>query len=512
MTPISTEAAKPFIIGILGLVLAVALGIFIGSSDYRPIIIGSLMVCGIVLWFGTGQWFWLIVIASSYLTGTFPILGGSFTPFQILMGVGVVKFFIEEVILRRTSFAVVERPLIIAMVGFMGILTLHGIHDRFGMRFLGSTVWGGRNYVNVYVGLVTFFVVQSTPVKSKLWNKLPYLILLITGFDLFIATITTIFPSLIYIIYPFYSAVGIGGISEILTGQEDITGRIGSFGNFGCILVAITLSAVSVRHLFRLGNFSRLIAVAFGSIATLYSGYRSAVANLLFTFLAAGIRDLRFGVVALLPVIAVFLFGLSAINSSVIHFPKQMQRALTFVPGDWDQDMVMDARGSNDFRRQVWKLWWETYFPTHPVIGRGFGFRSEWTQQSIYIPTAVDYQQMVEVGNIHNGLFASLDAVGIIGTIFFIAWNIQLLLRTFRVSFDKSILAGFALRFVALQLAASILCYWFGAVTLGTFLPQQFALAGVFLKLHRDANPKADRVPPTLQPVHQERRRATVGA
>ncbi len=38
----------------------------------------------------------------------------------------------------------------------MAIITVHGIQQRFGMRFLGSHVWGGRNYVNVYVGLIAF--------------------------------------------------------------------------------------------------------------------------------------------------------------------------------------------------------------------------------------------------------------------------------------------------------------------------------------------------------------------
>ena len=117
---------------------------------------------------------------------------------------------------------------------------------------------------------------------------------------------------------------------------------------------------------------------------------------------------------------------------------------------------------------------------------------------------------MVEVGNIHNGLFASLDAVGIIGTIFFIAWNVQLLFRTFRVSFDKANPAGFALRFLALQLAVSILCYWFGAVTLGTFLPRQFALAGVFLKLHRGADSEAIRAQPTTGTLQEVRREEAV--
>jgi hypothetical protein len=512
MDSLSKEAAKPIFVGVLGLLVALVLGVLLGSADYWSLSIITLIFIGIGLWFGTGQWFWLIVIASSFLSGTFPILRGSFTPFHILMALGVAKFFVEDLIMRRNSFTRVERPLLLAIVGFMGVLTWHGCQDRFGMRFLGSTVWGGRNYVSVYVGLIAFFVVQSTSVKSKLWNKLPYLILAVTGFDLFIATITTISPPLIEKIYPFYSAVGTAGITELLTGDEDVAGRIGAFGTFGCLLTMIVLATISVRHLFHPKNLSRLVTLTFASILVLYSGFRSALASWLCAFLLAGFRDIRFRIIAIVPIIAALLFGLSAINSAVIRLPKQIQRPLTFLPGDWDSDMVHDVNGSDDFRRSIWRIWWNEYFPRRPLLGRGFGFQSEWTKTSVYIPTGADYQQMVEVGNIHNGLFASLDAVGIIGTLFFVVWNGQILLRALRVSFDKSNPAGFALRFLALQLGVSIICYWFGASTLGTFLPQQFALAGVFLRLYREAYPKPERASPALQPIHHGRRRVAIGA
>ena len=505
MNSFSIETIKPILIAAFGLLLAVLVGSLIGSSDYKMLILAAVVVFAIAFWFASGRWFWIITIASSYLGGTFPILGGSFTPFQILMGVGIAKFFVEEVIMRRASFAKVGRLQLLLIAGFMTILTLHGIHDRFGMRFLGSSVWGGRNYVNVYVGLVAFFVIQSVTVKSTLWNKLPFVILAVTSFDLLVAIVTTVFPSSIYKIYPFYSAVSTAGVVELLTGQEDVTGRVGSFGNFGYILVAIVLAATSVRRLISLQHLSRLTLVAIGTLAVLYSGFRSAVANLFFTFMAAVLRDLRWGVLAVLPIIAALLFGLSFINSDVVRLPRQMQRALSFVPGKWDSDMARDASASNDFRQRVWRLWWHEYFPKRPLVGRGFGFSSEWTKTSVYNPMATDYQQTIEVGNIHNGLFASLDAVGIIGTLFFIAWNVQLLSRTFRVSFDKANPAGFALRFLALQLAVNLLCYWFGAATLGSFLPQQFALAGVFLKLYREAQPK-----PVTTPLPQSIRQKQV--
>ncbi|MBA2434082.1 MAG: hypothetical protein H0V54_03170 [Chthoniobacterales bacterium] len=508
MNSFAVGKITPLLVGFTGLFLALVLGLYIGSSDYRPILLGVPAAVGLFLWFGTGQWFWPITLASSYLGGTFPILGGSFTPFQILIAIGVGKFMVEDVVMRRVSFPKMDRSLLLALAGFMIIMTGHGVLDRFGMRFLGSHVWGGRNYVNVYVGLIAFFVVQTVRVDPRIWNKLPYLALAVTSFDVAIATVTTIFPALIYKIYPFYSAVGPAGISELLTGHESLGERIGAFGNFGYILIAIILASVPIWRLLTPGNLRRMFLSVLAAVSVVSSGFRSSIANFVFTLFVAGYRDLRLGVLTVVPILAAILFALSAINSAVIPLPKQMQRALVFLPGNWDADMVRDASASNDFRAQVWTLWWKDVFPKQPLVGRGFGFKSSWADPTLNRPGAPDYyQQMVEVGNIHNGLFASLDAVGIIGTLFFVAWNVILLRRTVHVSFDRENPAGFALRFVALQLAVPILAFWLGAVTLGTFLPGQFAMAGLFLRLQRLSVPKpASPITPSQPPLSQRRR------
>jgi O-antigen ligase len=207
--------------------------------------------------------------------------------------------------------------------------------------------------------------------------------------------------------------------------------------------------------------------------------------NTLIVTLTAGIRDLKFWVLALLPFLAVLLFGFSFVNSQIIHLPKQVQRSLAFIPGKWDAEMARNAAASNDYRVRVWTLWADHYFPAHPWLGRGFGFKSEWSKPSTNGPTAIDYRQEVEVGNIHNGLFATLDTFGIVGTIFFVVWVLRILVRTFRVSFRRTDAAGMALRFLALYLAVWIISYWVGALNVGSFLPPQFALASVFLRLQQ---------------------------
>lgn len=474
------------------LLLAIYLGYMIGDEQYGTLMIGTAAVGLCAFWFFSGRFFWVLTFGSFFLGGTFPILQGQFTPFQLLMAMGLVKFLVEDFILRRVRLKMPSRFDLLMIIGFMSIIFIHGLNDRFGMRYLGSTIWGGRHYLNVFVGLVAFFVIQSIPMKPGLWSKFPYVVLATTGFDVLIAIITTIAPNSIYFIYPFYSAVSTSGLQEVIGGPDnDVTGRIGAIGNFGVILIILIFSKVSVRRLFHPANVFRLIGLGIGSLAVLLSGYRSAVITSLLAGVTVGVRDLRAAAFGLLPLAAVLLFILSVVNSEVVALPKQVQRALVFVPGHWDSEMAQDARASNDFRYNVWSLWWNQYFPEQPLLGRGFGFKSQWVQKSIYHSEATDYRQMVETGNIHNGLFATLDSVGIIGTLFFLAWNVVIVARAFKISLQGEGPEYRTLRFLAIYLASSSMFYWIGATTVGSALPGEFALVGLFLRLRTELNPPA---------------------
>jgi hypothetical protein len=491
------------------LALAVYLGAEIGSSSYNPLILGTIVLLVLSIPLFSGRFYWVLTIASSFLGGTFPVLGGQFTPFQILMAIGVAKFFVGDLVLRRAKLKVGPGFDFFLILGFMTVLTWHGIHDRFGMKFLGSSIWGGRNYVNVFVGLIAFAVIQSVPVSTKLWARLPYLVLAVTTFDLVIGIVTAIFPSSIYKIYPFYSAVSVAGLEEIVLG-ESLTGRIVAFGSFGLVLILIVLSTVPLGRLLHPSNFRRFVLLALGWAAVLYSGFRSAVIDGFFGILVAGIRDLKGRVIFLLMLVAIFLGVVSFVNSDIVRLPKQIQRSLTFVPGNWDADMVRDAESSNDFRKEVWTTFMQQYFPVHPWIGRGFGFKSTWVQASVYRNDPDANRKSVEIGQVHNGFLAALDSLGVIGTIFFVLWNLRLLIRTLRVPFDNDDPVGVVLRFIALYLGVSIISYWMGAQDVGSFLPREFALAGVLLRLQRENTLGAES--PTFSSPTDQRTRNRLAA
>jgi O-antigen ligase len=497
LNPLLTYRLKTLVVSVVCLLLAVILGWQVGNGDYIFLALECATILVVVAAFFLGGFFWVLAIASSFLSGTFPILQGQFTPFHIFVAVGVIKFLIADVVLQRTKVTMGSRFDAVMITAFMSILLWHGFHDRFGMRFLGSDIWGGKFYVNVFVGMASFCVIQSIPIKPKLWAKLPYVVLGVAAFDLLITVITTIFPSLIFVVYPFYSAVSTAGVIEALSGNAVDTARLYAFGNFGFILIVVILASTSIRKIFTISNLFRLLLLLGAGLSVLYSSFRTSVFNSAIAALVAGIRDLRWAVVAILPLLAAFLLGLSFVNSELVSLPKQFQRSLAFLPGKWDAEMAKDVTASNDFRRDVWTLWLQQYFPAHPWFGRGFGFRSDWARNySPIVATPDANQQMVETGNIHNGFFSALDAFGIVGTIFFVVWNIRLFWLTFQVPHPGRETGVLTYRFLGLYLATFIFCFWGGAPNIGGVLPQEFALAAVFLRLQREFAAKTVLVRP----------------
>ena len=57
-------------------------------ENYAELLLGTVIVAVACHFPFSGRFFWVLTIASSFLGGTFPILGGQFTPFQILMAIG----------------------------------------------------------------------------------------------------------------------------------------------------------------------------------------------------------------------------------------------------------------------------------------------------------------------------------------------------------------------------------------------------------------------------------------
>src|SRR5689334_24609470 len=98
LNPLLTYRLKILIASVIGLFLAVILAWQVGNGDYIFLALECASILVVVLAFFSGGFFWVLTIASSFLAGSFPILGGQFTPFHIFVVVGVIKFLIADVV------------------------------------------------------------------------------------------------------------------------------------------------------------------------------------------------------------------------------------------------------------------------------------------------------------------------------------------------------------------------------------------------------------------------------
>jgi hypothetical protein len=291
-------------------------------------------------------------------------------------------------------------------------------------------------------------------------------------------------PSTIHVIYPFYSAVSISGIEGV-----DETERLGALGNFGLPLVASVLSYTSFQKMLRPGSWWAAFLVITGVGLCIAGGYRSAVLNCGLILLAASLRDFkRFFWIPVTLFIGILLFLAVLHTQGLIKLPRQAQRALVFLPGDWgwSYDMINSAKGSDEFRFDMWTNWSQQYFVHAPFLGRGFGYPGYLVKQieetaNAYVKDDRAIREMLLITQeLHNGFISSLDCIGIVGTSFLITWSFILIGRIIQILLRKDQdKQNPALRWVCLYLFMWTCSYWVGSLKLGVFLSNELALTAV---------------------------------
>jgi len=183
-------------------------------------------------------------------------------------------------------------------------------------------------------------------------------------------------------------------------------------------------------NLFTLANFGALLIYFSGLIMILLSGFRNALmSSLLYTSAAVIIRERFNGFIKISIFGSIILSLIFAASYSPFKLPFTFQRAFSFLPGDWDQDAVNDAKGSSDWRYEMWKMVLSTdKYIKNKTLGDGFGFRRS------------DYEIMVDAqngvgsgffggaqqeafminGDFHSGPVSSIRFVGYVGLALFL--------------------------------------------------------------------------------------------
>jgi len=165
--------------------------------------------------------------------------------------------------------------------------------------------------------------------------------------------------------------------------------------------------------------------VAFAAI--FLSGFRSALLFALVALLLSAI--LRGRTKDLWTAAGVSVFALIAIISlqgTVLQLPLTMQRALSWLPGDWNPEVMADAQGSSQWRFEMWAWAWnDDRILRDRTWGQGFGLSLDDMnliassmmagQSGASLLGGSDRENFMITGTFHSGPLSTIKYIGLVG-------------------------------------------------------------------------------------------------
>ena len=169
-------------------------------------------------------------------------------------------------------------------------------------------------------------------------------------------------------------------------------------------------------------NAGFLFLAVFASACMLLSGFRSGVASLGFMGIAAFFLHRNPMQLVFMGLVGAPLLAIVLVAQGVLfQLPIPAQRALSFLPADWDQRAVISAEGSSEWRFLMWREALVSDKHIHnKILGDGFGFTAEELDYQHQLMMrgvqSVDQQDYyLAVGSYHSGPIETIKRVGYVG-------------------------------------------------------------------------------------------------
>lgn len=342
----------------LGLGLAFVVGSAVGSGDFQLVAMifgaGIAMSTLLVL----GNHYWLLIPLS--LGAAFPAipLGGRAIEFPELAITGCALFFLLRVATRQEKlnlFRSVNIPFLVFIAWVVMVFALNPI----GLAMLGSSVGGGRFYLKLGLAFASFFILSNRTYSQR---------------DMRWVFALLIFGALFGMTY------NIAG--HFLQGPQldPRTGMVSEGGyswhqvlSWPALTIAFLIfSRWSPKEVFGVQRPWLIVVYTACLLLVLLSGKRMA---LLAVLMAPAVSALMFRQLvyvfvasgALLFLIALLVVG----QGQWFSLPINVQRTLSWIPGNWDSELQYVEGGHDEWRAELRRVALAN-ISRDPWIGRGF--------------------------------------------------------------------------------------------------------------------------------------------
>ena len=483
--------------------LALILGYLVSSPGmFTFAVIGVLLFFLALPLFLKWHHVWLIVFWNSAFDAV--VLPGSPHCWLLFAAMSFGISFLNHIVFQKKFLRAPEltRPLVFLTIVILGTAFYRG---GIGIRALGGSAYGGRYYIFILLAIAGYFAFTAEPIPMAKSGKMAGLFF-ISGISFALSNLAYTLGPAFYFLYYFVStdsayvqAAGEFGMTSIE--------RITSLQPACTAVLCFLLVRYGIRGLFDWGRPWRLLFLCVAVGASFFAGFRSAIILLVlifsFQFYYEGLLRTRF-----LPiVVGLAICGFIPIVFFSESMPASVQRAISFLPVNVDSEVLEDAKGSSDWRFDMWAIVVKEV-PKYLIIGKGYAIDpAELAMVNMANQMGVEaapFEGQLIGGDYHNGPLSVIIPFGIFGMIGFI-W---VLIGGYRVLYSNYRYGEARLRRINCTLLSTYLAYCisfffiFGA--LNSELPVFLGFCGLSVSLNGGVKrrvalkPRPISVPQTL--------------
>jgi hypothetical protein len=327
--------------------------------------------------------------------------------------------FLNYIMFQKEFLRVPEmtRPLLFMAAVVLGTAWYRG---GIGIKVLGGVANGGKNYVYILGAIMGYYALTAKQIPILKSGRMTSLFFL-SGTTYILSNLAyAVGPSLFFLYYLVSPGFASGQVASDfgLTSIDRILGLAPACTGIWCFLLA----HYGVRGLFDWSKPWRLVFFCVTLGASFFAGFRSI---LMMLFLIFAFQFYFEGLLRtyLLPVIiALVILGFGPILLFSDRMPLVVQRAISFLPVNVDSAVREDAKGSTDWRVEMWAVVWKDV-PKYLLIGKGYAIDPTdmfLTAEAVRMGLISDYEEALLAGDYHSGPLSILVPFGIMGTLGFI--------------------------------------------------------------------------------------------
>ena len=406
---------------LLGLLAAFFAGDAIANDRFVFVFAGILVAVALTIGSRLGRNIWVLIPFTATASGSISVLPLPFNYTELgILAAGT--YFALQIVFKRARLVIpwqlVDKLIWINMIW----LVVTFVRNPVGFGSFGSDMVGGRSVTLVFT-FAGYFILSQSFLRASWAYKFTGFLAFFMALPPLLVTVSELVPAIAPAIYPLYSGVSIEGFKRSLPGED--TNRITGLLEVSRPMMLALCAYYPPITLFSPLHPVRVVGNLLGLALAGLSGFRSMILAAggymaISTILRGRFRDLYIlAAIGCLGVICV----LSA-HQAGIKVPIAMQRALAFLPLDWDPEAIRLAEGTSEWRMSMWRdAWNDPNIMRDKIFGDGFGFTAH--EMMIFSDELLGiggfygvqntYESFMIRGSFHNGPLSSIRYGGAVG-------------------------------------------------------------------------------------------------